>query len=177
MLTDYPTRKNRAGFLESDHIKTLDLPPNGPLPDVAKCLESAMKADSLPHVRTACAEFLATASDFYRVPKCGIRVLAARPMRVRPLQEKEARKAQQTIDPQNNLARLPDVSCREALISAWPTAFQMTSMCRTEWLADSITIPEVTFLRILHIATACGPSSSKFPTKIAESRDCCTNWK
>ena len=83
MLTDYPTRKNRAGFLENDRIKTLYLPPNGPLPDVAKCLESAMKADSLAHVRTACAEFLATASDFYRVPKCGIRVLAARPLRVR----------------------------------------------------------------------------------------------
>src|SRR5207249_11095562 len=62
---------------------------------------------------------------------------------------REARKAQQTIDPQNDLARLPDVSCREALISAWPTGFQMTSMCRTEWLADSIAIPEVTFLRIL----------------------------
>ena len=42
-----------------------------------------MKADSLPDVRTACAEFLATASDFYKVPACGIRVLAARPLRVR----------------------------------------------------------------------------------------------
>ena len=91
MLTDYPTRKNRAGFLENDRIKTLYLPPNGPLPDVAKCLESAMKADSLAHVRTACAEFLATASDFYRVPKCGIRVLAARPMRVRYKRKKRGK--------------------------------------------------------------------------------------
>jgi len=39
--------------------------------------------DSLPDVRRACAEFLATAADFYKVPKCGIRVLAARPLRVR----------------------------------------------------------------------------------------------
>jgi hypothetical protein len=83
MLTDPPPRKNREGFLESDRIKTFDLPPTGSLPRIAKRLESAMKADSLPDVRTACAEFLATAADFYRVPKCGIRVLAARPLRVR----------------------------------------------------------------------------------------------
>jgi hypothetical protein len=32
MLTDVPRRKtNRAGFLESDRIKTLDLPPDGRL--------------------------------------------------------------------------------------------------------------------------------------------------
>jgi hypothetical protein len=51
--------------------------------NIAKQLESAMKADSLPNVRTACADFLATTSDFYRVPECSIRVLAARPLRVR----------------------------------------------------------------------------------------------
>jgi hypothetical protein len=80
MLTDAPPRKNRTGFLESDRIKTLDLPTNGTLPAIAKRVESAMKADSLPDVRTACAEFLATASDFYKVPAYGIRVLAARPL-------------------------------------------------------------------------------------------------
>ena len=42
-----------------------------------------MKGDSIRDVRSACAEFLATASDFYKVPPCGIRVLAARPVRVR----------------------------------------------------------------------------------------------
>jgi hypothetical protein len=83
MLTDSPPRKNRAEFLESDRIKTLDLPPNENLLAIAKRLESAIKADSLPGVRRACAEFLATASDFYKVPNCGIRVLAARPLRVR----------------------------------------------------------------------------------------------
>jgi SprT-like family len=83
MLTDSPPRKNRTGFLESDRIKTLDLPPNGNLLDIAKRLESAMKSDSIHDVRTACAGFLATASDFYRVPPSGIRVLAARPLRVR----------------------------------------------------------------------------------------------
>lgn len=34
-------------------------------------------------VRRACAEFLAAASEFYRAPTCGVRVLAARPPRVR----------------------------------------------------------------------------------------------
>ncbi len=83
MLTDSPPRKNRAGFLESDRIKTLDVPHNGILPAIAKRLESAMEADSLPDVRTACAECLETTADFYRVPNCGIRVLAARPLKVR----------------------------------------------------------------------------------------------
>jgi hypothetical protein len=83
VLTDSPARNNRAGFLESDRIKSLDLPQNRDLLDVAKRLEVAMKADKIPAVRNACAEFLATKSDFYKVPNCGIRVLAARPLRVR----------------------------------------------------------------------------------------------
>jgi hypothetical protein len=83
MLTDAPPQENRTEFLESDQIKSLDLPPNENLCDIAKRLEVAMKADQIPAVRNACAEFLATTSDFYRVPDCGIRVLAARPLRVR----------------------------------------------------------------------------------------------
>jgi hypothetical protein len=83
MLTDSPPRKTRAGFLASDRLKTLDLPPNGNLSGIAKLLESAMKADRIPDVRSACADFLATASEFYKVPNCGIRVLAARPLKVR----------------------------------------------------------------------------------------------
>ena len=83
MLTDAPPRKNRAEFLESDLIKTLDLPGNGTLTEIAQRLEYAMKADKIRDVRSTCAEFLATASDFYEVPNCAIRVLAARPLRVR----------------------------------------------------------------------------------------------
>ena len=83
MLTDSPPRKNRAGFLESDRIKTLDLPANSCLPDITKRIESAMKADNARDVRSACAEFLAIASEFYKIPNCGIHVLAARPLRVR----------------------------------------------------------------------------------------------
>jgi hypothetical protein len=53
MLTDSPLRKNRAGFLESESIKTLDLPQNMDLLDIAKRLEYAMKADSIRAVRSA----------------------------------------------------------------------------------------------------------------------------
>src|SRR5262250_2123159 len=82
MLTDAPPRKNRAEFLESDHIKTLDVPKNGLL-EIATRLDSAMKSDRIADVRSACAEFLATATGFYSVPNCAVRVLAARPLRVR----------------------------------------------------------------------------------------------
>jgi hypothetical protein len=84
MLTDAPPRKaNRAGFLESDRIKTLDLPQDGHLLTVAKSIESAMKDGTSMDVRRTCAEFLAASSRFYNVPDCGIRLLAARPLRVR----------------------------------------------------------------------------------------------
>jgi hypothetical protein len=59
MLTDAPPRKaNRAGFLESDRIKTIDLPQDGRLPSITEFIESAMKAGHSGGVRRACAEFL-----------------------------------------------------------------------------------------------------------------------
>ena len=84
MLTDSPPRKaNRAGFLESDRIRILDLAQDGGLLKCAKSIESAMKAGTSVDARRACAEFLALASGFYRVSTPGIRVLAARPLKVR----------------------------------------------------------------------------------------------
>jgi len=84
MLPDaLPRKANRAQFLESDQMKTLDLPNNGRLPSITKSIESAMKGGKGADVRNTCADFLATASDFYEVPTCGIRVLAARPLRTR----------------------------------------------------------------------------------------------
>jgi hypothetical protein len=84
MLTDAPPRKrNRSRFLDSDRLKTLDLPPNARLPAIAVALQSAMDAGSAADVRRACTDFLATASSFYEVPACEVRVLAARPLRVR----------------------------------------------------------------------------------------------
>src|SRR5438309_6212248 len=84
MLTEAPPRSaKRAGFLESDRINTLDLPQHGRLPSVARSIESAMKSGASADVRRACAEFLAIASELYEVPACSVRVLAARPLRVR----------------------------------------------------------------------------------------------
>jgi hypothetical protein len=71
------------GSSESDRIKTLDLPQNDRLLTVAKSIESAMKAGKNANVPRACAEFLAASSNFYMVPACTVRVLAARPLRVR----------------------------------------------------------------------------------------------
>jgi hypothetical protein len=83
MLTDVPPRKNRAEFLESDRVKSLDVPGNGALTEIAHRLESAMKSDKIRDVRSASTAFLATATNFYGVPTCGVRVLAARPLRSR----------------------------------------------------------------------------------------------
>jgi hypothetical protein len=84
MLTDAPPRNgNRAGFLKSDRIAALALPDNERLPTIAKSIESAMQTGKTAEVRRPCTEFLAETSDFYRTPLCGIRVLAARPLRVR----------------------------------------------------------------------------------------------
>jgi hypothetical protein len=84
MITDAPAQKaNREGFLESDRIKTLDLPQDGRLLTISQSIESAMRTGTTADVRRPCAQFLDAASDFYKVPNCGIRVLAARPLRVR----------------------------------------------------------------------------------------------
>src|SRR5438552_16763432 len=84
MLTDKPPRKsNLAAFTESDRMRTIDLPQDGSLRIIAKSVECAMKAGTTTNVRHVCQEFLETTSRFYGVPDCEIRVLAARPLRVR----------------------------------------------------------------------------------------------
>jgi hypothetical protein len=84
MLTDAPPRKkNRAFFLASDRLKSIDLPADGPLLGISQAIESAMESGSMRDVRRHSAEFVATVSDFYRVPKCDVQILAARPLRTR----------------------------------------------------------------------------------------------
>lgn len=84
MLTDTPPRKrNLRLFLESDRLNTLPLPPDDRLTKVAHSIEVAMKDGRMQELGRASEEFLNTASDFFRVSKCNIRVLAARPLRVR----------------------------------------------------------------------------------------------
>lgn len=84
MLTDPPPRKaNRAKFLESDRLTTIDLPRNGNLVEIARFLELAMIDGNAARVRKSCCDLLGEMASFYAVPQCDIRVLAARPLRVR----------------------------------------------------------------------------------------------
>ena len=84
MLTDTPPRKaNVAALQQSDQHRTLNLPQDGSLFAPAKSIELSMATGTTATVRNACAEFLRAASEFYEIPACGIRVLAARPLRVR----------------------------------------------------------------------------------------------
>jgi len=84
MVTNNPLHKaNRVGLLENDRIRTLDRHRSGCWHTGAKSIESAMKSGRSKDVRPACAEFLDAASTFYKVHACGVRVLAARPLRVR----------------------------------------------------------------------------------------------
>jgi hypothetical protein len=75
MITDVPPRNanRRAGFLESDRIRTLDLPQDECLLTISQSIESAMKSGANVGVRRACAEFLGATSEFYRIPACGVR--------------------------------------------------------------------------------------------------------
>ena len=84
MVTDAPPHKsNLAGFRESDRVTTLALPHDGSLHELAQSIEAAMRTERIANVRAACSEFLKTASKFYKVEDCGIRVLTARPLKVR----------------------------------------------------------------------------------------------
>lgn len=84
MLTDAPPRKKDLRlFLESDRLNTLRLPADDRLLRLATSIESAMKTGSTREVRQASEEYIAVASEFFQVSRCDVRVLAARPLRVR----------------------------------------------------------------------------------------------
>ena len=85
MLTDRPPRnKNlQAQFLASDRLEILEIPRDGRLVQPARAIEAALKTGERKPVRLACSDFLATAAGFYQVRPPQLRVLAARPLRVR----------------------------------------------------------------------------------------------
>jgi hypothetical protein len=85
MLTEgVPRRLSlRAGFQQSDLLTSLPLPADDRLRELAKSIALAMDEVTDTGIQPACAEFLRVAADFYGVEKPGIRVLAARPLRVR----------------------------------------------------------------------------------------------
>ncbi len=85
MLTDRPpgNAANLAQFLASDQLCKLALPQDNRLCEQAKSIESAMKQDTRSAMLRPCSEFLAAASAFYQVKTPDVRILAARPLRVR----------------------------------------------------------------------------------------------
>lgn len=85
MLTDRPPRNAAllAQFLDSDGLCDLKVPPDDCLRATANALASAMTSGNTAAIRESCVEFLRVASDFYEVPQPQVRVLAARPIRVR----------------------------------------------------------------------------------------------
>jgi hypothetical protein len=85
MLTDRAPRKKtlQAQFLASDRLEALDVPADDRLMAPARAIEAALKADDRPLLRRCCLEFLVAAAGFYAVRAPQLRVLAARPLRVR----------------------------------------------------------------------------------------------
>jgi hypothetical protein len=83
MFTDAPPRKKSLQFRESDTRALIPLPPDTRLVTIAAAIDRAMREGGAGDVQTSCAQFLRTAAEFYGVPECPVRVLAARPLRVR----------------------------------------------------------------------------------------------
>ena len=85
MLTDRPPRNASLlrGFLVSDQLTSLAVPQEDRLHTLAGSVDSAMKEGASTLVRQACIELLTVAADLYKVQRPGVRVLAARPLRVR----------------------------------------------------------------------------------------------
>jgi len=85
MITDRPPRKGKLldQFLGSDQLVSLRLADDQRLITRARAIESAMQIAKPAAISHACDEFLAVAAGFYGVPRPQVRVLAARPLRVR----------------------------------------------------------------------------------------------
>lgn len=85
MLTEKAPRKStlRAEFERSDLLTSLALPSDSRLLDQAKQIGSALAEGTTARLQPACAAFLRSAAEFYDVQIPEIRVLAARPLRVR----------------------------------------------------------------------------------------------
>lgn len=85
MLTERAPRNRalQAEFLKSDLLNALPVPTDDRLRELAKLMAVALKEGNAAGMHPPCAGFLRVAADFYGVESPGIRVLAARPLRVR----------------------------------------------------------------------------------------------
>jgi hypothetical protein len=85
MLTDRPPRNATflAQFLESDQLASIELPAHDDLRRIAVSLDESLKQGKRAAIQQTCTDFLGVASDFYEVERPNVKILAARPLRVR----------------------------------------------------------------------------------------------
>jgi len=85
MVTDRPPRSDslREEFARSDRLNDLKVPEGDRLQSRAKSIQAAMALDQRTPVKRACSEFVSAAADFYEVTQPELRILEARPLRVR----------------------------------------------------------------------------------------------
>jgi len=85
MVTDgvpKPTQL-RAEYVRSDKTRGIELPGDDRFVRAARGIEDALVTEEAAPVRTACVEFLRLAAEYYEVSMPQVRVLRARPIRVR----------------------------------------------------------------------------------------------
>src|SRR6516162_1993387 len=85
MVTDSlpRTARLREEYLRSDQMRGLALPSDDRFLVTARRIEEALRTEETSPVRPACVAFLASAGKFYAVSMPQVRVLRARPIRVR----------------------------------------------------------------------------------------------
>ena len=85
MYTDRPPidQALREEFFRSDRLDALSVPADDRLTAAARSIEAAMQPCEAAAVRKACGKFVVAASDFHGLRRPEVRVLAARPLRVR----------------------------------------------------------------------------------------------
>jgi len=73
----------RAEYVRSDETRGLELPEDDRFLRAARGIEAALVAEEAAPLRAACVEFLRLAAEYYKVSIPQVRVLRARPTRVR----------------------------------------------------------------------------------------------
>ena len=73
----------RAEYVRSDETRGLELPMDERFLGAARGIEEALVTEEAAPVRAACVEFLRLAAEYYKVSIPQVRVLRARPTRVR----------------------------------------------------------------------------------------------
>ena len=85
MVTDSLPKMERlrSEYLLSDQMRDLRLPSDDRLRAAARSIEEGLATEEVGPVRKACVAFLAAAAEFYSISTPQVRVLRARPIRVR----------------------------------------------------------------------------------------------